>query len=87
MIHAHIFTKGWHRRDGDHGPRFRTKMTAINLSTVPDTQVCAMQLSYILRASSRRSTLSVATPANMHPKAAAQLVLCTLRASCSKKHT
>ena len=87
MIHAHIFTKGWHRRDGDHGPRFRTKMTAINLSTVPDTQVCAMQLSYILRASSRRSILSVATPANMHPKAAAQLVLCTLRASCSKKHT
>ena len=39
MIHAYLFTNGQHRRDGDHGLRFRAKMHEINGSTMPDHQV------------------------------------------------
>lgn len=39
MIHAYLFTNGQHRRDGDHGPRFRAKMQEINCSAMPDHQV------------------------------------------------
>ena len=46
MIHAYLFTNGQHRRDGDHGPRFRAKMHEINSSALPDHQV---QLADVLK--------------------------------------
>jgi hypothetical protein len=48
MIHAQLFLAGV-RDDGDHGPRFRAAMDAINAATMPDPQVrrvCAVGLGW-----------------------------------------
>ena len=59
MIHAYLFTNGQHRRDGDHGPRFKAKMHEINSSSLPDHQVPSGCSKSLQASTSKQSTVDI----------------------------